>query len=357
MAFDPKVYRNVKDGVGSPSDAAAANSTDENTLVSLSKGALYALQTGVPTVGGHTDDAAFTPGTGKVTIIGGLADETSPDTVDEGDGGAARMTLYRAFHVNLRDASGTAIAVGSGAVSAATLRVSIATDDAAISSLSVLDDWDESDRAKVNLIVGQAGIAAGAGAVGVTVPRVTLASDDPAVASLGTLDDAAGTVAAGTAGTKSLLTGGVFNTSAPAPSNGQQVALQLDANASLKSAPSASPSLGGIASIGRINSSAASTNATSLKASAGRVYAVQAYNSTSTVKYLKLYDKASSPTVGTDTPFKTLALPPVAAAAYDWPVGLYLGTGIAFALTGSVADSDTTALASGDVLALNIDYA
>lgn len=60
----------------------------------------------------------------------------------------------------------------------------------AVASLSVLDDWDETDRAKVNPIVGQAGIAAGAGAVGVTVPRVTLASDDPAVTALQILDNA-----------------------------------------------------------------------------------------------------------------------------------------------------------------------
>ena len=44
-------------------------------------------------------------------------------------------------------------------------------------SLSVLDDWDETDRAKVNIIVGQAGIAAGTGVDGVTVPRVTLATN------------------------------------------------------------------------------------------------------------------------------------------------------------------------------------
>ena len=55
---------------------------------------------------------------------------------------------------------------------------------AAATSLAIIDDWDETDRAKVNLIVGQAGIAAGAGASGATVPRVTLASDSPGVASL-----------------------------------------------------------------------------------------------------------------------------------------------------------------------------
>ena len=47
-------------------------------------------------------------------------------------------------------------------------------------AVQIVDDWDESDRAKVNPIVGQAGVAAGAGAVKATVQRVTLASDDPA---------------------------------------------------------------------------------------------------------------------------------------------------------------------------------
>jgi hypothetical protein len=40
-----------------------------------------------------------------------------------------------------------------------------------------MDDWDESDRVKVNLIAGQAGIAAGTGVDGATVPRVTLATN------------------------------------------------------------------------------------------------------------------------------------------------------------------------------------
>lgn len=41
------------------------------------------------------DDAAFTPATTKVMMAGFEADETSADSVDEGDGGAARMTLDR----------------------------------------------------------------------------------------------------------------------------------------------------------------------------------------------------------------------------------------------------------------------
>lgn len=43
----------------------------------------------------QADDAAFTPATSKVCMAGFTADETATDSVDEGDGGAARMTLDR----------------------------------------------------------------------------------------------------------------------------------------------------------------------------------------------------------------------------------------------------------------------
>ena len=46
------------------------------------------------------DDAAFTPATTKVMMAGFEADETSTDSVDEGDGGAARMTLDRKVIMN-----------------------------------------------------------------------------------------------------------------------------------------------------------------------------------------------------------------------------------------------------------------
>lgn len=84
----------------------------------------------------------------------------------------------------------TLVVGGAGAVTAGVQRVTLASDDPAVVALQVIDDWDESDRAKVNLIAGQAGIAGGAGVVGATVPRVTLASDDPAVVALQLIDNA-----------------------------------------------------------------------------------------------------------------------------------------------------------------------
>lgn len=46
-------------------------------------------------VGTHVDDAAFTVASSTIVVAGGLADETSSDSVDEGDAGAFRMGLDR----------------------------------------------------------------------------------------------------------------------------------------------------------------------------------------------------------------------------------------------------------------------
>jgi hypothetical protein len=59
------------------------------------------------------DDAAFTPATSKVMAVGFEADDTSTDLVDEGDIGAARMTLDRRLIVQLGE-SGVKDVVGGG---------------------------------------------------------------------------------------------------------------------------------------------------------------------------------------------------------------------------------------------------
>lgn len=105
--------------------------------------------------------------------------------------------------------------------------------------------------------------------------------------------------------------------------------------------------------------SAATTNATSVKASAGQVYGVYAHNTNAAVRYLKLYNKASAPTVGTDAPVLTLPIPGNTAGAgfmLNNELGIAFATGIAFALTTGVADSDTAAVAANEVL-INLLYA
>lgn len=101
-------------------------------------------------------------------------------------------------------------------------------------------------------------------------------------------------------------------------------------------------------------SAAASTNATSVKAAAGTVRQIQARNNRASSVYLKLYDKASEPTVGTDTPRKTIHLP--ASTDFVFDTDMYFGTGIAYAMTTAAAVADTGALSSGDIVCLNVDY-
>lgn len=113
---------------------------------------------------------------------------------------------------------------------------------------------------------------------------------------------------------------------------------------------------GGVSTTSRIVSAANSNNATSAKGSSGRIYGIQGYNAASAVRYLKLYNGASAPTVGTDVPVKTLALPPSAAFAYDFANGYYFSTGIGYGLVTGSADNDNTAVTAGDILGLNIDY-
>ena len=109
----------------------------------------------------------------------------------------------------------------------------------------------------------------------------------------------------------------------------------------------------GSTSIGRLISGA-TTNATSLKASAGNVYAVIVTNTNAAVRYFKLYNKATSPTVGTDTPVITLAVPGATTGGgvvLSVPQGISFGTGIAYATTTGAADSDTAAVAANEIIA------
>ena len=113
-----------------------------------------------------------------------------------------------------------------------------------------------------------------------------------------------------------------------------------------------------VASFSHLPSAAANTNATVVKAQSGRVYAITAYNAAANISYLKLYNKASAPTVGTDTPVLTIAIGPAQQFNLTvMDVGIYFATGIAYALTTGSADSDTGALTAADVVGLNIMYA
>lgn len=103
----------------------------------------------------------------------------------------------------------------------------------------------------------------------------------------------------------------------------------------------------------------ASTNAASIKASAGNLYEISICNPTATAAYVKLYNKASAPTVGTDVPVMTITAP--ATSATSSPVVLDLGqvgkrfaTGIAIAVTAAAPATDTANAIAG--IQINATY-
>lgn len=104
----------------------------------------------------------------------------------------------------------------------------------------------------------------------------------------------------------------------------------------------------------RLASAAASVNATNVKPSPGVVYRVDGYNANAAARFLKLYDKATAPTVGTDTPRKVLRLDPTARFGFD--MAMKFSNGIGYGLTTGAPDNDTGAVTAADIIQLNIDY-
>lgn len=115
----------------------------------------------------------------------------------------------------------------------------------------------------------------------------------------------------------------------------------------------------GAASLGggtvHTKSSAATTNATSVKGGAGVVYHLSVTNTNSSPRYIRFYNKASAPTVGTDTVVYALAIPGSGGATINFTYGLPFTTGIAYSLTTGAADTDTTAVAADEVK-VNVVY-
>jgi len=97
--------------------------------------------------------------------------------------------------------------------------------------------------------------------------------------------------------------------------------------------------------------SAASTNATNIKATPGNVYGIHAINTTATLYYLRLYNLTTAPTCSSATGFvETIPIPASATGAgvvLPFPVGKAFATGIAYCLTGGGTSTDNTNAAVG----------
>src|SRR3970040_1859998 len=124
-------------------------------------------------------------GTANLSLVGlALPCATGAATAASQQTDALTDTQLRATAVPV---SGT-VAV-TGVATSANQSTQITAEQAIQAAVEIIDDWDETNRAAVNLVAGQVAITAGAGAVAANTPRTTLASDDPAVVALQIIDD------------------------------------------------------------------------------------------------------------------------------------------------------------------------
>lgn len=442
---------------------AAAPSYTEGRMVGLSTDLSGALRvTGSLSVGGFTDDSAFTPASSTGNIIMGFVDDTAPDSVDEGDGGAVRMSANRNLYVRIRDNAGnerglnidangelgvsgirTAVqtvgsvahdAVGTGAnpilvggYASAAAPANVSADGDAVRAWYLLNGAQATVLTAAGALIG--GDATNGLDVDVTrVPADPFGLNADAASATGSISAklrfiaatgipvtavTPGTAATSLAKARDAVAGatdtnlGIMMIRRDTPTavtpiagdyevpqisaNGEQwvrLAGELADDAAFTVATTRVLPIGFLADETATDSvdegdigaarmtldrrqivvpqsytaggatpyrliSAASTNATSVKASAGQVYSIAAFNTNAAVRYLKLYNLSVAPTVGTSTPVQTYALPGATTGGgftLSIPVGMEFTTGIALALTTGAADTDTGAVAANEIV-------
>jgi hypothetical protein len=127
-------------------------------------------------------------------------------------------------------------------------------------------------------------------------------------------------------------------------------------------ASAASSSAGGVSNFSRIPSSAASSNLTNAKPTAGRAYTYQGCNTTASTIYLRIYNAASTTavTVGTTAPFAgPYAFPAttcVQATTFAADLGIYASAGLTYAFGTTPADTDATAITAGGIAGFQLGY-
>ena len=100
--------------------------------------------------------------------------------------------------------------------------------------------------------------------------------------------------------------------------------------------------------------SAVGTNATSIKASAGKVTGWYIYNSNASARKVAFHDTAGTPTAGTNV-YLSIIIPGLAAANVSFPNGIAFSSGIAITTVTGLANNDATGVGANDLI-INIFY-
>lgn len=244
------------------------------------------------------DNTGFTDGTSKLAMAGFAFDETAGTALTENDAAAARVDSKRAQVAVIEDET------TRGRRTTVTASNALKVDGSAVTQ-------PVSGTVTANLAAGTNNI----GDVDVlTLPALPAGTNN--IGDVDVLTIAAGTNAIGNVGIIPRTTGGLTT-------------FHLV--------------------------SAATTNATNVKASAGQVFGwyISNRNSTNFMK-VAFHNTAGTPTAGASV-FATVDIPPLSAANVFSDIGIAFSTGIAITTVTGAADSDATAVAAND-LNINIYY-
>lgn len=100
--------------------------------------------------------------------------------------------------------------------------------------------------------------------------------------------------------------------------------------------------------------SAASTNATNIKASQGELTGWYIYNSNASARKIAFHNTAGTPTAGSSVYF-AIVIPGLAAANVSFPTGIAFSTGIAITTVTGLTTADNTAVGLNDLI-INLYY-
>lgn len=237
---------------------------------------------------------------------------------------------------NTTQLGGNNINLGNGTTGTGTQRVTLSSDSTGQVSLAT----GANSIGNIGSITGA--LPAGANSIG----TVVLGAGS---ATIGALTANQSVNEAQIAGTTTSVNNGTTDAGT------RRVTLSSDSTGQVKLASGSSLSAsttGGATPYHLSGGTTASTNSSSIKGSAGTLYALTAINTTGTFGYLKVYDSAAAPTCSSATGIKHVFPVPTSTAGAGFviplaDIGEIYSNGIGYCVTGGGTDTDNTNAPAG----------
>lgn len=310
------------------------------------------------------DNNAFTDGTSKVFASGYIFDEVAGTALTENDVAAARVNSNRAQVLVIEDdttrgrratvTASNALKVDGSAVTqpvSGTITANAGTGTLNTSDQNLITDNNAFTDGTSKLFM--------AGYILDDTAGTALTENDAAAPRISTNRATVGVIEDGTTRARYAT----VTASNALKVDGSASTQPVSGTVSVNALPTGSSLIGDVGIKPRTSGgltifhlvSAASTNATNIKASAGQVFGwyISNRNSSSFMK-VAFHNTAGTPTAGSGV-VSTVDIPPLSAANVFDEIGIAFGTGIAITTVSGAADTDATAVAAND-LNINIFY-